>query len=206
MARGITPTTLPTNFIHDPDSPFTSLESTYDKQVGSITITNSKSAFQNITALELISAWPIAAMTSNDSAVPVSAFASLPDEVLQQILYYVSPHDILSKVQLVSKRFNRLGNAPLLWRHHCRALFKYWDAKHSFGHKVAGTAGEIDWKALFTYRDNVDLRTTKALNNTLQSRANRIVNFEEVGGFGYDAKDTLLRHCHIRGEDQLARK
>ncbi|KAB8293134.1 hypothetical protein EYC80_007487 [Monilinia laxa] len=145
-------------------------------------------------------------MPLNDSASRVSAFTSLPDEILQQILYYISPRDNLSTVQLVSKRFNRLGNAPLLWRHHCCALFKYWDAKHSFSQKVAGSVGDVDWKALYMHRDNVDSRTTKALNNLLQSRANRIANFGEIGEFGYDAKDTLLRHCRIRGDDQLARK
>ncbi|RAL61923.1 hypothetical protein DID88_002412 [Monilinia fructigena] len=145
-------------------------------------------------------------MPLNDSASRVSAFTFLPDEILQQILYYISPHDNISTVQLVSKRFNRLGNAPLLWRHHCCALFKYWDTKHSFSQKVAGSVGDVDWKALYIHRDNVDSRTTKALNNLLQSRANRIANFGEIGEFGYDAKDTLLRHCRIRGDDQLARK
>ncbi|KAI9643458.1 hypothetical protein NHQ30_008077 [Ciborinia camelliae] len=145
-------------------------------------------------------------MAPNDSAIRVSGFASLPDEVLQQILYYNSPHDILSNIQLVSKRFNRLGNTPLLWRYHCRVLFKYWDVKHSFSQKIAGNVGDVDWKALYMHRDNVDSRTTEALNGLIESRANRIVKFAEIGRFGYDAKDTLLRHCHIRSNDQLARK
>ncbi|CAD6443005.1 9fcf7202-8643-4bea-a82e-27de3b5664ec [Sclerotinia trifoliorum] len=133
-------------------------------------------------------------------------FDILPDEIVQQILYYSSPHDTLSNIQLLSKRFNRLGNEPLLWRHHCRVHFKYWDATHSFLQKLAGIVGDVDWKSLYMHRRNVDLKTTQALNRLLESRANRIVNFEEIGGFGYDAKDTLLRHCRSRGNDHLARK
>ncbi|ESZ90662.1 hypothetical protein SBOR_8962 [Sclerotinia borealis F-4128] len=145
-------------------------------------------------------------MTPNNSSSRVSYFAPLPDEILQQIIYYISPRDNLSNIQLISKRFNRLGNVPLLWRHHCRVLFKYWDVKHSFSQKNAGTVGDVDWKALYIHRDNVDSRTTNALNGLLESRANRVVNFEEIGRFGYDAKDTLLRHCHVHSDDHLSRK
>lgn len=145
-------------------------------------------------------------MGSNDSAGRSSGFDHLPDEILQQILYYSSPYDTLSNIQLFSKRFNRLANEPLLWRYHCCANFKYWDAKHSFHQKLASIVGNVNWKGLYIHRKNVDSRTTKALNRLLQSRAHRIVNFEEIGSFGYDAKDTLLRHCRIRGNDYLARK
>merc|ERR1712093_736618 len=55
---------------------------------------------------------------------------SLPDEVLQHILAYCPPHDVLLNVQRLSKRFNRLGSEPLLWRYHCRTDFNYWDSKH----------------------------------------------------------------------------
>jgi F-box protein 21 len=136
-----------------------------------------------------------------------SAFDPLPDEVLQQILYFISPHDLLSNIHLVSKRFSRLGNESLLWRHHCRVDFQYWDGKHRIREKFAGAAGNVDWKGIYIHRMKVDLKTAKYLDRILETRANRIVNFEEIGKFGYDAKDTLLRHCHTRSDDsdQLSR-
>ncbi|TGO41772.1 hypothetical protein BHYA_0016g00090 [Botrytis hyacinthi] len=145
-------------------------------------------------------------MTPNDSASRGFTFEILPDEIVQQILYFSSPHDTLTNIQLVSKRFNRLGNEPLLWRYHCRVHFKYWDARHAVPQKFAGVVGDVNWKGLYIHRENVDTRTTNALNGLLETRANRIVNFEEIGRFGYDAKDALLRHSRMRGDDYLARK
>ncbi|KAM3069928.1 hypothetical protein ACMFMF_008282 [Clarireedia jacksonii] len=137
-----------------------------------------------------------------------SAFDPLPDEVLQQILYFISPHDLLRNIHLVSKRFSRLGNESLLWRHHCRVDYQYWDGKHRIREKFAGAAGNVDWKGIYIHRMKVDLKTSDHLNRILETRANRIVNFEEIGKFGYDAKDTLLRHCHTISDDndQLSRK
>ncbi|TAQ84599.1 hypothetical protein B7494_g7082 [Chlorociboria aeruginascens] len=132
----------------------------------------------------------------------------LPDEVLQHIFYYFSPEDTLLNVDHISKRFNRLSNEPLLWRYHCRVQFRYWDSNHRIRQKFAGNVGDVDWKTLFLYRQQVDLQTTRTLDSILEGQIDRIGKFEEISKFGYDAKDTLLRHCHTSSEadDALARK
>jgi F-box protein 21 len=133
---------------------------------------------------------------------------SLPDEVLQHILYYLPPYDVLASLQRVSKRFQRLASEPLLWRHHCRVLFRYWDSKHRIRQKFVGKAADVDWKMLYTHRMKVDFDTTSTLDSILSGQVNRIQKFRIIAEFGYDAKDTLLRHCHTNdeAEDVLARR
>lgn len=134
-------------------------------------------------------------------------FNDLPDEILQQILFYVSPKDTLI-IQKTSKRLARLANEPLLWRHHCRTSFKYWDSKHRIGQKFAGNVGDVDWKKIYFYRRDVDSQTTRALDGILAGQTGRIEKYERISKFGYDAKDTLLRHCATGEEvdDVLARR
>jgi F-box protein 21 len=141
------------------------------------------------------------------SMPPVSVDA-LPHEVLQQILFYTSSQDTLVNIQRVSKRFSRLGNEPLLWRYHCRVDFKYWDSKHRIKQKLLGNAGDVDWKALYIHRKKIDSQTTGLLNGILEGQSSRIERFDAIGKFGYDAKDTLLRHCDANetAEDVLARR
>lgn len=132
----------------------------------------------------------------------------LPDEVLQHILYYVSPSDILVAIQQVSKRFNRLAREPLLWRYNCRIEYKYWDSKHRIRQKLAGSVGDVDWRHLFIHRKNIDRHTTDLLEGILRGQMNRIQKYKAITRFGYDAKDTLLRHCHATEDspDVLARR
>jgi F-box protein 21 len=131
----------------------------------------------------------------------------LPDEIIQQILFYISPGDALV-VQHVSRRLNQLVNEPLLWRHHCLKSFKYWDAKHRIRQKFAGIVADVDWKKIYFYRRDVDVQTTRILNGILDGQIKRIEKFESISQFGYDAKDTLLRHCATDEavEDVLARR
>ena len=140
-------------------------------------------------------------------SVRVSLHA-LPDEVLQHILYYLSPQDILLNVQCLSQRFNTLASEPLLWRYHCRMQFKYWDSKHRIRQKFSGNVGDVDWKLLYIYRKKIDSRTTEILDSILDGQTNRIEKFKMIGEFGYDAKDSLLKHCHTNAaaDDVLARR
>ena len=133
---------------------------------------------------------------------------SLPDEVLQHILYYLSPHDVLLNVQRLSQRFNALVSEPLLWRYHCRMQFQYWDSKHRIRHKFSGNVGDVDWKSLYIHRKKVDSQTTEILDSILEGQTNRIEKFKIIGDLGYDAKDALLKHCHTdqAAEDVLARR
>jgi len=149
-------------------------------------------------------------MTTNPMAgnTRPPSLAGLPDEVLQHILFYLSPRDILLNIQRVSKQLNGLGSEPLLWRHHCRVEFKYWDSKHRIKQKFMGNVGDVDWKTLFMHRRKVDEQTSEILNSILQGQVNRIKKFHSIGDFGYDAKDALLRHCYASetAEDVLARR
>lgn len=66
----------------------------------------------------------------------------------------------------------------------------------------------MDWKMLYIYRKRIDMRTTDLLDSILKGQTNRIQKFKQIAEFGYDAKDTLLRHCRVGGdaEDVLARR
>ncbi|KAH8661354.1 hemimethylated DNA binding domain-containing protein [Tricladium varicosporioides] len=132
----------------------------------------------------------------------------LPDEVLQVVLYFLPAEDILCHIQRVSKRFYDLCSQPLLWRYHCVLQFKYWDSKHRLHQKLAGEVGDIDWKALYLYRRGVDDKTTRFLESILEAQVDRIQHYKSIAGFGYNAKDTLLRHCRTDDDapDVLARR
>jgi F-box protein 21 len=132
----------------------------------------------------------------------------LPDEILQEILVHIAPHDVLDHVQFVSRRFLRLCNEPLLWRHHCMADFTYWDSKYDFHQKFAEAMTQCDWKRLYRRRHWIDMKTSKVLDSILAEQTGRIKKFEQIGKYGYDAKDTLLRHCKATddADDVLARR
>jgi F-box protein 21 len=150
----------------------------------------------------------VAAATNMARLAQVVGFSDLPDEVLQHILYYLSPSDLLSNIQRISKHFNRLSSEPLLWRHHCRLHFKYWDSKHRIRQKFVGNVGDVDWKTLYMHRKRVEYETTDILDSIINCQVNRIQKFKMIADFGYDAKDTLLQHCRTceTAEDVLARR
>lgn len=133
--------------------------------------------------------------------------ASLPDEVLQQILSYISSKE-LGRVQCLSRHFYRLSSEPMLWRRLCRTEFKFWDSKHQIEQKFKGNIGDVDWKTLYVFRKNVEFRTISVLDSILEVQVDRINKFEKIAEFGYDAKDILVQQCHTAGavEDVLARK
>ncbi|KAH8592230.1 Hemimethylated DNA-binding protein YccV like-domain-containing protein [Bisporella sp. PMI_857] len=137
-----------------------------------------------------------------------SPIQALPDEVLQHILSYISAQDIILGVQRVCKRFNRLANEPLLWRSLCKLDYNYWDLKHRIKQKFLGSVSDVDWKNLYRHRSLVDRQTTAHLDSILKGQIDRIKKFDSIGKFGYDAKDTLLRHCRTSDQagDVLSRR
>lgn len=132
----------------------------------------------------------------------------LPDEVLSHILLHLEPEETLLNVQLVSWRVYTLVQEPLLWRHHCRASFHYWDEKHDIQRRFRADIGETDWLKLFLERRHADATTTSLMNSILSEQIGRIVKTNQISEFGYDAKDTLLRHRNTdsNAPDVLARK
>ncbi|KAH0543989.1 hypothetical protein FGG08_001756 [Glutinoglossum americanum] len=139
--------------------------------------------------------------------ISINSFLDLPDEVIQAILCYVPPVD-LPAVQKVSKRLNRLSNEPLLWRYHCKTQFKYWDPSHNIQQKFKQRVASVDWKKLYIHRVVVDRTVTRLIDSILEIQTGRIGKTQQIVDLGYDAKDTLLRHCHAGDEmeDALARR
>lgn len=142
------------------------------------------------------------------SSSSLQSLDALPDEIVQQILFYIPSHETLAVVQRLSKRLNRLCSEPLLWRHHCLSDFHYWDTRHGIQDKFWGNVGDVDWKTLYVHRGAVAQRTAEILDSILEVQVGRIEKFQEIAEFGYDAKDTLLKHCRINdaAEDVLARR
>ncbi|EEH40074.2 F-box domain-containing protein [Paracoccidioides lutzii Pb01] len=131
----------------------------------------------------------------------------LPDEVLHCILCY-APASTALTLERTSRRFKRVTNSPLLWRLHCQNDFKFWDQRHELSQKLTDPASSVDWKGLYALRQQIDVDTTQVLNSILTSQTGRIEKIHRIVEFGYDAKDTLLRHARAgeEWEDHLARR
>lgn len=136
-----------------------------------------------------------------------ASLSSVPDEVIQGILFYIEPTH-LPAVHLTSKRLNRLANAPLLWRYHCRTQYKYWDPSHEVQERYRESVLALDWKELYAHRVRVARKTTQGLNSILASQSDRIEKYQEIVEQGYDVKDTLIDHAGTGNdvEDVLARR
>ena len=134
------------------------------------------------------------------------SLGDLPNEVIYQILLYISPTSV-PKIQQVSRRLNELAQ-PLLWRHYCCTQFKYWSPRHGIQGKLNAAAVETDWKKLFVERHNIDCEINRQIDSILATQKGRIAKTEVITAYGYDAKDTLLRqkNCSDAIEDVLARR
>ncbi|EAS36782.3 hemimethylated DNA binding domain-containing protein [Coccidioides immitis RS] len=132
---------------------------------------------------------------------------SFPDEIIQCILACATP---ISAVKLgqASKKFWSITNTPLLWRFYCRQYFEYWDDRHCILEKFALPVSLVDWKELYKLRHLIDVAVTELLESILACQTGRIEKFHKIISFGYDAKDTLLRHAEAGFEyqDHLARR
>ncbi|KAL2009271.1 hypothetical protein VTN00DRAFT_7465 [Thermoascus crustaceus] len=135
-----------------------------------------------------------------------TSLARLPDEILHSILCY-SPPRSAAALERTAGRFRSITNEPLLWRFYCQTHFKFWDKRHDFHNKLASPVSSVDWKKLYITRHLIDTATTEVLESILASQTGRIEKFHAIVSFGYDAKDTLIRHS-LAGperEDYLAR-
>ncbi|KAH6982830.1 Transglutaminase-like superfamily-domain-containing protein [Ilyonectria sp. MPI-CAGE-AT-0026] len=132
----------------------------------------------------------------------------VPYEIIQHLLYYVSPEDNLASFQLLSHRLNRLANEPLLWKYHCRSSFRFWNPEHGFQRRLNQRASEADWKCLFILRHTRNVQISHLLDEILATKVGRLMKFEQICRLGYDAKDFLLDQCHAEesAEDVLARR
>ena len=131
----------------------------------------------------------------------------LPSEVIDQIILFIPPA-YLPTVELVSKQFNIFAKQPVIWRQHCQTQFSAWNAGRKIDQRLAGNVRDTDWKAFFTERHGIDRAITREINSILNSQSSRIKKSTIIVQFGYEAKDTLLRHCNVGDEvdDVLARR
>ncbi|KAI9670111.1 MAG: hypothetical protein M1829_004839 [Trizodia sp. TS-e1964] len=130
----------------------------------------------------------------------------IPGEVLT-LAFSRLPTESLLALNLVSKRFNKLAKEPLLWKHHC-LQFKYWDEKHDIKAKASSAVAFDGWESLYQYRVVTDRKVTTILNSILADRTGCAGKYKQIADYGFDAKDTLLRHCQATEdmEDVLSRR
>jgi F-box protein 21 len=135
-------------------------------------------------------------------------FGDIPDEIIRQVLSYISPDDAVISVQFVSRRFRRLANEALLWRHHCQISFQVWDHHHQFRQKLTLPAADTDWKNLWITRTRRNSELARLMDGILATKTGRLKKFEQICRLGYDAKDFLLEQSRTdeSAEDVLARR
>lgn len=132
----------------------------------------------------------------------------IPDEIIQHLLLYLPPEDNLVTFQRLSRRMSRIAREPLLWRHHCRARFLYWDSRHGFFAKLSGRASATDWMGLFIARLRRNARAARLLDHVISSGPGDAESYGNLARLGCDAKDFLLDQSRIDddAEDVLARR
>ncbi|KAH7325087.1 Transglutaminase-like superfamily-domain-containing protein [Stachybotrys elegans] len=132
---------------------------------------------------------------------------TLPDESVGQMLYYMRPED-LAAAQLVSRRFQRLANEPLLWKRHCQDSFKYWSPEHEFEDKLRQSASDVNWKSLYITRVKRNAKAAQLLAGIIQAPVPREARFEDLCVMGYDVKEYLKKQIATPddADDVLARR
>lgn len=132
----------------------------------------------------------------------------VPDEIIHHMLYYVSPEDTLSSVQLVSRRLRHIASEPLLWRYYCQHGFQFWNPKHNLRGKLRDKASDVNWKGLFLIRKRQNDEISRLFELVLATKVNRVSRTEQIAELGYDAKDFLLEQCRADDsfDDVLARR
>ena len=131
----------------------------------------------------------------------------LPDEISRSICFLLDWHDAIS-LQSTCRRFRDIANEPLLWKHYCRSIFKYWAAAHQISTKLADPSF-MQWKQQFRERHEAECKTRSALQDIISSQKARTPKIESIVNLGYDAKDVLLLQRHAsasEADDHLARR
>ncbi|KAF7504116.1 hypothetical protein GJ744_002685 [Endocarpon pusillum] len=131
---------------------------------------------------------------------------SLPDEILRSVCFFLDWHDAIS-LQSTNRRFRDVANEHLLWKYYCQCSFRYWAVSHHIFSKLADPSF-VQWKQLFKYHHEAEIRTISALQGVISSQRARTPKIESIVELGYDAKDALLQ-SHARAsesDDHLARR
>ncbi|KAF2658100.1 F-box domain-containing protein [Lophiostoma macrostomum CBS 122681] len=135
-------------------------------------------------------------------------FVELPTEILEAIFLHLDPRSLLAVSQTCKLIKKLTTDAPIVWRHFCRTEFQTWDPHHGIATKFSGPLSDVDWRALFIQRVNMQKDALRLLDLILGSQQGRIKYINQVADFGYDVKETLLVECACPddAEDVLARR
>ena len=90
----------------------------------------------------------------------------LPDELIQNILRYVSPLDTASNISLANQRLFKDANEPLLWRHYCDIDFSYWIDRTVFDQRASL---QQSWKQRYIdryVRDATNMQSFESVSYT----------------------------------------
>lgn len=116
----------------------------------------------------------------------------LPNELLEAIVYWMSPVDALS-FGATCKQCNKITYEPLLWRRHCIETWRYWDNHHEIKEKMASPPAQVRWRELYNERSLRDKNATMIFDQLLLSQQYRMQRMETIAAMGYDIKDLMLR-------------
>ncbi|KAL1303183.1 hypothetical protein AAFC00_006608 [Neodothiora populina] len=138
----------------------------------------------------------------------MASFLHLPDELLQEIFSYL-PASSTASLGLVTKRLQKISNAPFLWRNHVLDTWKYWEGEKEHVKRVNGSPVSPQWRTVYAERCKKDKKIAQIFDELLSTQQYRIERMERIiSQFGHDAKDALLRLVatpdHV--EDVLARR
>ena len=130
----------------------------------------------------------------------------LPNEVIYQVLFNLSPPDVMSFV-LSSRRFQTFLTPPL-WRYFCQVKYKFWRDSWDLQKIYETPMDLVDWKCIYKDRQLADRQTESSLEQILQTQSNRLRHYEAILTHGFDIKDILLRQIDAMddAQDILARR
>ncbi|KAK3698044.1 hypothetical protein LTR37_017160 [Vermiconidia calcicola] len=132
----------------------------------------------------------------------------LPDELLEQIAYYLPPSATLA-FGSTCKRGNKIAYEHLIWRAHCKLGWQYWQPKHDFEEKLEQPPAQTHWRKLYNERRKADNKALETFNELLKTQQLRVQRVEEVAKLGRDVRDMLLKlrnETPEDAEDVLARR
>ncbi|WPG97844.1 Hypothetical protein R9X50_00062500 [Acrodontium crateriforme] len=121
-----------------------------------------------------------------------STLRTLPHELLEAIVIYLSPKDTIA-FGATCKAANTVTYEPLVWRRHCVEGWKYWNTNHELKEKLERPPAQTKWKQLFEQRHRTDKQALDVFEELLLTQQYRIKRLEEIAELGYDVKDLMLK-------------
>lgn len=137
-----------------------------------------------------------------------SRLLSLPDELLEAIVFYLQPHDAVA-FATTCKQCNKITFEPLVWRQHCIRQWKYWHDQHSWSEKLRSPPAQTRWRHLYNERQRIDRDAAKLFDELLASQQHRYSRIEDIAACGDDVREMLIRmrdQTPDDTEDVLARR